>query len=202
MGTPGRDQGRKPVRIKRKAGGDLNWRGGLSYPGIGGTEHGAAPEGYATVLEEVHLGSGMSAYHQVADGILSWELQRRAGLRVRTDSPRVVPRARVVSGFGVGPFRLDAPCEVVWVREPLPVGMPQSAGFGYGALPGHPARGEESFEVVINGDAEVFLRIRAFSKPGSWFYAAGRVVTRAAQRHVTSRYIEGARQLAAEGQSP
>ena len=107
-----------------------------------------------------------------------------------------------MSGFGVGPFRLDAPCEVVWVREPVPVGMPQSAGFGYGALPGHPARGEESFEVEISGDAGVLLRIRAFSKPGSWFYAAGGLVTRAAQRHVTSRYIEGARQLAAEGQSP
>ncbi|MDQ0870582.1 uncharacterized protein (UPF0548 family) [Arthrobacter sp. V1I9] len=176
--------------------------GDLNYPGIGGTEHGAAPAGYATVLEEVHLGSGMSAYQQVAAGILSWELQRRAGLRVRTDSPRVVPGARVVSGFCVGPFRLDAPCQVVWAREPLPAGMPQSAGFGYGALPGHPARGEESFEVEINGGAEVLLRIRAFSKPGSWFYAAGGVVTRAAQRHVTSRYIEGARQLAAEGKSP
>jgi uncharacterized protein (UPF0548 family) len=108
----------------------------------------------------------------------------------------------VVSGFGVGPFRLNAPCEVVWVHEPLPAGVPQSAGFGYGALPGHPARGEESFEVEINSDADVHLRIRAFSKPGNWFYAAGGLVTRAAQRYVTSRYIEGARQLAAEGLRP
>jgi uncharacterized protein (UPF0548 family) len=108
----------------------------------------------------------------------------------------------VVSGFGVGPFRLNAPCEVVWVREPLPEGLPQSAGFGYGALPGHPARGEESFEVEIDENAGVLLRIRAFSRPGNWFYAAGGMVTRAAQRHVTSRYIEGARQLAAEGISP
>ena len=184
------------MKAKRTAGGVLN------YPCIGGTEHGSAPAGYATVLEEVHLGSGLRVYQRVAAGILSWELQRRAGLRVRTDSPRAVPGARVASGFGVGPLRLDAPCEVVWVREPLPAGMPQSAGFGYGALPGHPARGEESFEVEINGNAEVLVRIRAFSKPGNWFYAAGGLVTRAAQRHVTSRYIEGARQLAAEGLRP
>jgi uncharacterized protein (UPF0548 family) len=189
------------LRSRRTAGGGVN-RGGLDYPCVGGTEHGAAPEGYATVLKEVPLGNGLDVYRQVAAGILSWELQRRAGLRVRTDSPRVVPGARVVSGFGVGPFRLNAPCEVVWVREPLPAGIPQSAGFGYGALRGHPARGEESFEVEINADAGVVLRIRAFSKPGSWFYAAGAPVTRAAQRHVTSRYIEGARQLAAEGMSP
>ncbi|MFF1254075.1 DUF1990 family protein [Pseudarthrobacter sp. NPDC058329] len=191
------------MRAKRTAGGgNANYRGGLNYPCIGGTEHGAAPEGYATVLEEVHLGTGMDVYRRVAAGILSWELQRRAGLRVRTESPRAVPGARVVSGFGVGPFRLDAPCEVVWVHEPIPAGMPQAAGFGYGALPGHPARGEESFEVLIKDNAGVFLRIRAFSKPGSWFYAAGGLLTRAAQRHVTSRYIEGARQLAAEGKSP
>jgi uncharacterized protein (UPF0548 family) len=174
----------------------------LDYPGIGGTEHGLAPEGYASVMEEVQLGTGFAVYRRVAGGILSWELQRRAGLRVRTDSPRVVPGARVVSGFGVGPLRLNAPCEVVWVHEPLRTDVPQAAGFGYGALPGHPARGEESFEVEINSDADVHLRIRAFSKPGNWFYAAGGLVTRAAQRHVTSRYIEGARQLAAEGLRP
>lgn len=196
MGPLGREQRCAPLKAKRITGGVLN------YPCIGGTEHGSAPAGYSTVLEEVHLGTGLRVYQRVAAGILSWELQRRAGLRVRTDSPRVVPGARVASGFGVGPLRLDAPCEVVWVREPLPAGMPQSAGFGYGALPGHPARGEESFEVEINGNAEVLVRIRAFSKPGNWFYAAGGLVTRAAQRHVTSRYIEGARQLALEGQLP
>jgi uncharacterized protein (UPF0548 family) len=197
VGPPGGLPGRKPVKAKQPAQGRH-----LDYPGIGGTEHGVAPDGYTPVLEEAQLGTGFAVYRRVAAGILSWELQRRAGLRVQTDSPRVVPGARVVSGFGVGPFRLSAPCEVVWVREPLPAGVPQSAGFGYGSLPGHPARGEESFEVEINGDADVHLRIRSFSKPGNWFYAAGGLVTRAAQRHVTSRYIEGARQLAAEGLRP
>lgn len=171
----------------------------LDYPGVGGTEQGSTPEGYDRVLEEVRLGAGLHAYRRVADGILAWELQRRAGLRVRADSPKAIPGAHVVSGFGVGPFRLNAPCEVVWVREPAPDGVPQSAGFGYGTLPGHPARGEESFEVEINSQGEVWLRIRAFSRPANWFYAAGGLVTRAAQRYVTSRYIEGARTLAEEG---
>jgi uncharacterized protein (UPF0548 family) len=174
---------------------------GLNYPGIGSTQRGTAPAGYPRVLEETLLGTGMEVYLRVAAGILGWELQQRAGLRVRADSPIAVPGARVVSGFGAGPVRLNAPCEVVWVREPAPAGMPQSAGFGYGTLPGHPARGEESFEVEINRGGEVFLRIQAFSKPANWFYAAGGLVTRAAQRHVTSRYIEGARTLASEGMS-
>ena len=177
-------------------------KGILNYPGVGSTERGAAPAGFTGVLEEVRLGTGMDAYRRVAQGILAWELHRRAGLRVRADSPTAVPGARVVSGFGAGPFRLNAPCEVVWVHQPAPDGVPQSAGFGYGTLPGHPARGEESFEVEINEAGEVLLRIRAFSKPGNWFYAAGGLVTRAAQRYVTSRYIEGARTLAAEGTPP
>lgn len=175
--------------------------GNLDYPGVGSTEHGTAPAGYGRVLEEARLGAGLDVYRRVADGILGWELQRRAGLRVRAGSPRAVPGTRVVSGFGVGPFRLAAPCQVVWVHEPAAGGVPQSAGFGYGTLPGHPARGEESFEVEINTHGEVWLRIRAFSKPANWFYAAGGPITRATQRYVTSRYIEGARTLAAEGTS-
>lgn len=177
----------------------MSERGTLDYPGIGGTEHGVAPAGYHHVLKELRLGSGPDLYRRVAAGILSWELQRRAGLRVRADSPTVRPGARVVSGFGVGPFRINAPCEVVWVREPVPGGSPQSAGFGYGTLPGHPERGEESFEVLIDDGGEVYLRIRAFSKPANWFYTAGAVVASAAQRHITARYIEGARALATEG---
>jgi uncharacterized protein (UPF0548 family) len=177
-------------------------KGGLNYPGIGSTQHGNAPVAYSRVLKEVRLGSGLALYRRVARGILGWELQRRAGLRVRAESPTAVPGTRVVSGFGVGPFRLDAPCEVVWVRYPAPDGAPQSAGFGYGTLPGHPARGEESFEVEIDSQGEVFVRVQAFSKPANWFYAVGGPVTRAAQRYVTSRYIEGARTLAAEGTPP
>lgn len=175
---------------------------GLNYPGIGSTERGTAPAGYPRVAEEALLGNGMEVYQRVAAGILRWELQRRAGLRVRADTPVVRPGARVVSGFGIGPFRLNAPCQVVWVRKPAHDGVPQSAGFGYGTLPGHPARGEESFEVEINARGDVLLRIQAFSKPANWFYAAGGIVTRAAQRHITARYIEGARTLAAEGKSP
>ncbi|KQN89066.1 DUF1990 family protein [Arthrobacter sp. Leaf69] len=172
-------------------------RGALNYPGIGFTEHGQAPAGFPCLVSRTHLGAGPEAYRRVAEGILAWELQKRSGLRVRTDSDVVVPGARVVSGFGVGPFRINAPCEVVWVRRPAPGGGPDSAGFGYGTLPGHPERGEEAFEVEIDAEGRVFLTITAFSRHSNWFYTAGGFVARAAQRHITSRYIEGARQLAA-----
>lgn len=172
-------------------------RGGLNYPGIGSTEHGPPPDGFRCLVSRAYLGEGLPTYLRVAQGILSWELQKRSGLRVRTDSDVVVPGARVVSGFGVGPFRIYAPCEVVWVRHPVPGSGPQSAGFGYGTLPGHPVRGEEAFEVEVDGQGRVFFRITAFSRHSNWFYAAGGLLTKRAQSLVTSRYIESAHELAA-----
>ncbi|ABK01935.1 conserved hypothetical protein [Arthrobacter sp. FB24] len=172
-------------------------RGSLNYPGIGSTEHGRTPDGTPCVVTQAYLGEGAALYRRVAHGILAWQLQKRSGLRVRADSDFVVPGARVVSGFGVGPFRISAPCEVVWVRRPVPGDGPQSAGFGYGTLPGHPVRGEEAFEVELDSQGRVFLKITAFSRPANWFYAAGSAVAARAQRHVTSRYIGSAHELAA-----
>ncbi|HEX9229808.1 MAG TPA: DUF1990 family protein, partial [Arthrobacter sp.] len=74
---------------------------------------------------------------------------------------------------------------------------PQSAGFGYGTLPGHPERGEEAFEVSIDTAGAVTFTITAFSRHANWFYAAGGAAARAAQRFITSRYIDSAHQLAA-----
>ncbi|HAG58848.1 MAG TPA: DUF1990 domain-containing protein [Arthrobacter bacterium] len=191
MGAAVRVFGRAPLTGKRLA------TGGLNYPGIGSTEHGPPPAGYRCLVSQTYLGDGAAVYLRVAHGILTWELQRRSGLRVRTESDVVIPGARVVSGFGVGPFRINAPCEVVWVRRPVPGDGPQSAGFGYGTLPGHPARGEEAFEVEIDAQGRGFLKITAFSRHSNWFYQAGGLLARAAQRRITSRYVEGARQLAA-----
>jgi uncharacterized protein (UPF0548 family) len=172
---------------------------GLNYPGIGSTENRGAepPEGFKCTVTEAYLGDGLPLYQRVAQGILTWQLQKRSGLRIRTDSDTVAPGARVVSGFGVGPFRINAPCEVVWVHRPVPGGGPQSAGFGYGTLPGHPVRGEEAFEVEVDGQGRVVLKITAFSRPSNWFFAAGSAVAGRAQRLVTSRYIGSAHELAA-----
>lgn len=176
---------------KRIAAGELN------YEGIGSTEHGQLPPHLEPVTTRAYLGEGPALYRRVAEGILTWRLHKGAGLRVRAESRTVVPGARVVSGFGFGPFRIDAPCEVVWVRPPLPADGPQTAGFGYGTLPGHPVRGEEAFEVEIDENGRVTITITAFGAPSNWFYAAGSALTKWARNRVTSRYIESAQELAA-----
>jgi uncharacterized protein (UPF0548 family) len=171
--------------------------GELNYDGIGSTEHGPLPPHVESVITRSYLGEGLAMYRRVAQGILTWGLQKGAGLRVRAESAVVVPGTRVVSGFGIGPFRISAPCEVVWVRRPLLGDGPQSAGFGYGTLPGHPVRGEEAFEVEIDAKGRVEVVVTAFGTPSNWFYAAGAALTTWARSRVTSRYIESAHQLAA-----
>ncbi|MET1020675.1 MAG: DUF1990 domain-containing protein [Arthrobacter sp.] len=172
-------------------------RGELNYEGIGSTEHGLPPADADCLVTSAYVGHGLATYRRVAQGVLTWQLQKRAGLRVRAESNVVVPGTRVVSGFGAGPFRIAAPCEVVWVRRPAPGEGPQSAGFGYGTLPGHPVRGEEAFEVSIDVTGLVLIRITAFGVPSNWFYAAGGALTKRARGHITSRYIRSAQELAA-----
>ena len=172
-------------------------RGELNYPGIGFTSEGRTPEGFDRSQTSAALGEGYDTYRRVAEGILNWQIQRRSGLRVRTESGSVESGSRIVSGFGIGPFRIKAPCEVVWVRRPAPGNTAQSAGFGYGTLPGHPVRGEEAFEVSIDAAGAVTFTITAFSRHSNWLYAAGGAVAKAAQKFITSRYIDSARQLAA-----
>ncbi|WP_211880150.1 DUF1990 family protein [Pseudarthrobacter albicanus] len=172
--------------------------GELNYEGIGSTQHGPPPAEVECLVTHAYLGHGIAAYRRAVQGLLTWQLQKRSGLRVRAESDVVVPGARVVSGFGVGPFRIDAPCEVVWVRRPVAGDGPQSAGFGYGTLPGHPVRGEEAFEISIDRQGRVLIEIRAFGVPSSWFYAAGGALTRRARSLVTSRYIRSAQELAGE----
>ncbi|KUM36746.1 DUF1990 family protein [Arthrobacter sp. EPSL27] len=183
--------------------------GGLNYPGIGCTEpaagsripddvgSGAVPEGFEYLAAQDRIGEGEAAYRRAVQGLLTWELHRRSGLRVRAETGVVAVGARVVNGFGVGPFRIPAPCEVVWVRGPVPGGGPQWAGFGYGTLPGHPVRGEESFVISLDERDRVMITVTAVAAPANWFYRAGGAVTAWARRRVTSRYLRSARELAA-----
>lgn len=176
--------------------------GSLDYEGIGSTEHGPLPAKVECLITQAYLGQGIAAYRRSVQGLLTWELQKRAGLRVRAESGTVLPGTRVVSGFGIGPLRINAPCEVVWVHSPDAGDGPQSAGFGYGTLPGHPVRGEEAFEISIDAQGTVLIRITAFGVPSNWFYAAGAALTRCARALVTSRYIRSAQELAAERAGP
>lgn len=155
----------------------------LTYDEVGATA-GELPAGYQHVRCSAVLGTGPATFARTAEALLTWEVQRRSGLRVRTGAPRAVVGARMSSGLGVGPLRLWAPCEVVAV-----VDEPRRKGFTYGTLPGHPARGEEAFTVVHEPDDTVVLHIVAFSRPANRLLALGAPISRLVQRRVTQRYL-------------
>lgn len=146
----------------------------------------------------ISAGTGEAAFERLAEGILTFDLHRRSGLTVLADK-RAAVGGTVVVGFGMGNFRLQAPCRVVWVEEPENTdddGI-RRAGFGYGTLPGHPESGEESFTAVLAADGSVFFELHAYSRHANWFYRLGAPVARCCQELVTRRYLAAARRLAA-----
>ncbi|MHA7154592.1 DUF1990 family protein [Arthrobacter sp. TMN-50] len=169
----------------------------FTYEPVGWSQRGESPDGFRQVNRRVRVGTGHAAYVRLADGILSWQLHRGAGLSVPPDQGRAVVGRDVVPGFGVGRLRLPAPCRVVWVEEPADAGGgAQRAGFGYGTLPGHPARGEEAFIAILDADDAVYFEVFAFSRHANWFFTLGAPVARFCQELVTRRYLSTAQRLA------
>ncbi|MFJ6416616.1 DUF1990 family protein [Paeniglutamicibacter sp. NPDC091659] len=163
----------------------------LSYPEVGMTERDEFPEGYSHLHLRERVGEGQDAFDALAEGILTWQLQGRSGLRTRPDTPRVQLGSRVELGFGLGPARITAPCRVVRLIDEA-----TRSGFAYGTLAGHPETGEESFAAVLNEDGSVYLEIKAASKHANRFYRLVSPVAEAAQRFATNRYVAAARELA------
>ncbi|WP_207343408.1 DUF1990 domain-containing protein [Arthrobacter sp. E3] len=186
----------------------MSRKASLDYPFLGLTRlvahkragEGQWPKGFGHVDKTVAVGQGEEAFAALAEGILSWEIQKRAGLRVAAP-PRAVVGAHVLSGFGVGNLRLPVPCEVVWAMEPQAEAGPDGtevhmAGFGYGTLPGHPAVGEEAFIAMMTADGGVQFRLLAFSKPAGLIFKLGAPVTKLTQAGVSRSYQQAARSLA------
>ncbi len=141
----------------------------LNYPGAGATRHGPQewPDGYRRLRVRTRLGHGQADFEAAAEALSTWRQHREAGVRFGTEALRASPGVDVVVGLGVGALRLHAPCRVVWT-----VAEERSAGWAYGTLPGHPVRGEEAFVVSRDAGGTVWLEVRAFSRPVSWFTVA------------------------------
>jgi uncharacterized protein (UPF0548 family) len=165
----------------------------LTYPEVGATLTDRLPDRYRHVRRHERLGVGEATLRAASVALADWSMQRAAGLLIRASGPPVVG-LRITSGIGFGPFRVWAPCKVVWVRD-----EPDRYGFGYGTLTGHPERGEEGFEVSMRAGGEVWFDIRAFSRPARWYAKLAGPVTDRIQDAVTDRYVNALRELTARG---
>ena len=150
----------------------------------GSVESGALPAGYHHLDVTRVVGQGRDWFDVAAARVLTWQVQRRAGVQVDAER-EVALGVRAVLGLGFGPLLVRAPVEVVVVTS-----EEDRVGFAYGTLAGHPELGEERFAVALREDGAVEARIRAFSRPGRWFTRMAGPVGRGLQRTMTQRYLD------------
>jgi uncharacterized protein (UPF0548 family) len=177
------------VRFRRAPFDGTGQRGAdLTYPEQGATR-GELPAGYRHVHRRVRLGIGRARYERAADALFRWDVHRRAGFALTASRPVATPGTVVLLKLGWRRLRIAAPCRVVYAVE-----EPDRRGFAYGTLPGHPATGEEAFIVELAPDAQVWLHIRAFSRPAWLLARLGGPIPRKVQDVLTDRYVEAFRE--------
>jgi uncharacterized protein (UPF0548 family) len=138
---------------------------GFSYSEVGATKPGGRlPDGYNHLRRRMRVGTGQADFEAAGAAVVEWRLFEGMHVRPRFDRPQADPGARVTLYLGVGRLSFRATCEVVWA-----VAEPRLKGFGYGTLPGHPERGEESFLVELDDQDAVWLTITAFSVGDAWY---------------------------------
>lgn len=155
-----------------------------TYPEVGATRDGVCPPGYHHLRLHRTIGRGEQAFALAAERVMSWQVQRRAGLRIEATSATAHVGDDVLLGIGIGPLTRWLPCRVVYTVE-----EPRRRGWAYGTLPGHPETGEERFLVVHEDDDTVTFTVEAFSKPDWWATRIAGPVGRTVQRLVSERYV-------------
>ncbi len=151
----------------------------FSYDGVGSTR-GEPPAGYVVDHHRARLGNGRATYDRAAEAIRTWRMFDLAWVELYWPTTPIQPDATVaVLARAYGLWSLVA-CRIVYViDETAPV---RRFGFAYGTLPEHAERGEERFTVELQSDGRVLYDLFAFSRPSSWYLAAGVVLTRSLQK--------------------
>lgn len=166
-----------------------------TYLEVGGTCAATLPVGYHHIDHSAIVGTGRRTFTLLAESLLSWRLQRYAGLVVATSHESVTIGATILNATPSRPAML-APCRVVDVIDEH-----RRRGFSYGTLPGHPLRGEERFTVEFDGAGRVVLRIVSFSTPAGAVRLAP-ALARMGQRAVNRRYAAAACRIVAPAGRP
>lgn len=83
-----------------------------------------------------------------------------------------------------GPCRVVAPDRIVTV-----INESRCFAFAYGTLPGHPARGEESFAVERRADDTVRATIRVQATPATFLARVGTPIVKRFQAAALQKYL-------------
>ncbi|MEO9139198.1 MAG: DUF1990 domain-containing protein [Jatrophihabitans sp.] len=154
----------------------------FTYPDVGATAT-APPPGYHYVARTRTL-PATRTFEAAAEDLMTWRVQRSAGLRVAASSATVKVDAVTLMRLGIGPVAVKIPCRVVYVIDEH-----DCQGFAYGTLPGHPESGEEAFVLQRRADGRTDFTVSAFSRPGTLLARLGGSAARGFQHLITGRYL-------------
>lgn len=170
-----------------------------AYPDLGATRAAALdgaplPGGWSHLRHTARVGHGPEALAAAGRCIRGWGVHRGAGITVTASAPVADVGVTTVSGIGVGPLRLAAPCRVLWT-----VDEPGRVGFAYGTLPGHPELGEEAFVASTDAAGDVWFTVLAFSRAGRWYTRVTAPLVRVFQRLAARAYARSVRRACSVG---
>ena len=170
------------------------------YPDVGATRAAALdgaplPAGWNHLRHSGSVGTGPAALEAAEECIRRWGMHRGSGITVAASADRADVGVTMVSGIGLGPLRLSAPCRVLWTTDDA--ADPDVRGFGYGTLPGHPETGEEAFVARLGADGVVRMTVLAFSRPGPWYVRLAGPVVPLLQGLAARAYVRAVRRACA-----
>lgn len=162
--------------------------GAFSYAPVGLTEPGVpTPPGFRRARWTTELGHGADVFDAAAATVMSWGMQRGAGLAVVADgTPRAGDVVAMAAPLPIG--WIDVTCRVIAVID-----EPDRRGFVYGTLPIHPETGEESFAVVRDAGGTVSLDIVAVSRSSHPLSRLAPPIARRLQAQAVGRYQQAVR---------
>ena len=154
----------------------------LTYDEVGATKQ-ELPAAYGHLLRTVTLPADCD-FERACAALRQWQVPLRSGVKVAASTPQVGQDEVVVLAIGIGPFRVKAPCRVVYLID-----EPDRCGFAYGTLQGHPVSGEEAFIIHRTPDGVVWLTSRSLTRAPRGRWRIAYPLALAAQRVYRRRYL-------------
>lgn len=163
----------------------------VTYDHVGSTLSPTAPCHSRTV----ELGD--DAFDAGVEGLKAWVCHRGIGASVYPEGAPIAVGETVLIGLRAGPVRLLVPNRIVAV-----VDEPDTYGFAYGTLPGHPERGEEAFLVERHAGGRTTATIRVIAE-GNWLVVRlASPIARLLQRAALDRYLASLQRFVTESTMP
>lgn len=156
----------------------------LTYSEVGESLSAQMPAGYRHSDVCVRVGKGRDAFDLAANAVMTWQVQRGAGLAVHASAETVAVGEVAIVRLGIGPVGVDGPNRVVVVID-----EPNRRGFAYGTLEGHPEKGEQAFLVEIDDEETVTFTVRAFTRVDSVLAFLGGPLNARVQDQIAERYL-------------